>query len=171
MLWFKKICLGLVLMSLTACGFKPIYSRSPSGTAAHQMAGVEIEPIKDRSGQILHNHLLDLMTPRGRPAKPIYSLSAEIRDSVQELGVRKNAFSTRSNLTMTVSYKLVDKRTGKIALSGSTRVTNSFDLLDSQYAAIVSEREARKNTLKQAAQNIRTRIAVYLQSQLDQAGQ
>lgn len=170
MLWFKNLLLVLVLVSLGACGFRPVYKRSSSGTAAHLMAAVEIEPINDRSGQILQNELLDLMTPRGRPAKPRYKLAANISDSLQELAVRKNAFSTRANLLMTVNYQLYDHQKGKTVLTGTTRVANSFDLLDSQYAAIVSEREARKNTLKQAAQNIRTRVAIFFQRQLDTEG-
>ena len=42
--------------------------------ASDQLAAIRIEPIADRSGQVLYNALRDGLNPLGRPSSPDYRL-------------------------------------------------------------------------------------------------
>lgn len=155
---------AVVLATVTACaGFRPLYSRDAGGNsiAATEMARTKILPIEDRVGQQLHNNLLDLMTPRGAPANPAYVLSVRLTTSTSELGIRKTGFATRANLNANASITLTDVATSKTLLSGSHRIVGGYDLLDSEYATLVSEKNAKRRAAAELAHAIRSQVSVY----------
>ncbi|MCM0018644.1 MAG: hypothetical protein NBV67_01485, partial [Tagaea sp.] len=63
---------------LAGCGFEPLHRTTARGSAADSLAAIRIDPIADRSGQILRNYLLDRLSPRGTPARPDYVLRVRL---------------------------------------------------------------------------------------------
>ncbi|MCM0018613.1 MAG: hypothetical protein NBV67_01330, partial [Tagaea sp.] len=63
---------------LAGCGFEPLHRATARGSAADSLAAIRIDPIADRSGQILRNYLLDRLSPRGTPARPDYVLRVRL---------------------------------------------------------------------------------------------
>jgi len=154
---------------IAGCGFSPLYGKRVAGqdAAEAQLALIRIESIKDRIGQQLHNSLLDRLTPKGRPANPAYVLKAAISESVSGLGVKKSAVATRANLRISVSYSLRAAGEGvtENLTSGSVLAISGYDISNADYTTLVASRNARTRAVREAADDIRTRLAVYFRRQ------
>ena len=63
---------GFIGRGLAGCGFQPLYARdAETGVgASDELAKVLILPIRQRTGQQMHNLLRDRLTPRGQPRAP-----------------------------------------------------------------------------------------------------
>ncbi len=149
------------LFLLGACGFRPLYGSKERGTSAAELAAVEIKPIADRAGQQLHNLLLDRINPRGRPARPRYILKIRLTQGIERLAVRKTAFSTRANLRLTAIFELETAGEREVLVSGSSLAISSYNILNSEFATLTSEKDARSRATGQLAEDIRVRLAVF----------
>lgn len=166
---FKTVAVfGLVLI-IAGCGFSPLYGNRVAGQAAveDRLALIKIESIKDRIGQQLHNRLLDRLTPKGTPANPAYVLTATISESVSSLGVKKSAVATRANLRLQASYSLYPAGVvkGEALTTGTVLAISGYDISNSDYTTLVASGNARKSAVREAADDIRARLAVYLRRQ------
>ncbi len=169
MLWFKRLrragvagCVFFLALAMAGCGFQPLYGRGDNGLSAQdQLASVRIQPMPDRVGQQLHNLLRDRLNPRGQPANPAYSLQVVVSETLEELGIRKDETATRSNLIVAANFVLSDGRSGKELFKGRSRSINSYNILESQFATLFSESDARKRALREISDEISNRLAVY----------
>jgi len=169
MLWFKRLrragfAGGLVLLAVavSGCGFQPLYGRNDAGQRTQDLlATVRIQPLPDRVGQQLHNLLRDRLNPLGQPRKPSYTLQVQISETLEELGVRKDETATRSNLTVFADFELSDAASGKVVFEGRSRSINSYNILESQFATLFSESDARNRALREISDEISNRLAVY----------
>ncbi len=181
-MFFRVSVIALAVLTtglLASCGFRPLYGQKSSATsltAEQNLAQIEIISISDRIGQQLHNDLLSRLNPKGRPADPLYSLSVSVSESIANLGIKKSAVVTRGNIQVTANYSLLQIRntgsgTGTNGISALTsgRVisTSSYDISQAQYTALAAEKSARERALKEIADDIRTRLAVYFQQASD----
>ncbi|MEO5372946.1 MAG: LPS assembly lipoprotein LptE [Alphaproteobacteria bacterium] len=155
----------LAILLLTGCGFHPLYARGDTAgaPAAQHLAQVRIPPIGDRIGQQLRNYLFDRMTPLGQPPAARYMLEIDLDKSVQDLGIRKDATATRANMVVSASFRLRSETAEKqpILFAGTTRSVASYNILDAQYATIVSEKDAEVRAVRQVADDIISRLAIY----------
>ncbi len=154
--------LGLAF-AVAACGFRPLYGPAETAEegAIDRLAATRIGPLEGRVGQQLHNLLRDRLNPSGQPTEPAYVLEVALRVSTSELGIRKDETATRANLTMRASFKLHAYDTGSILLRGKSISVNSYNILDAFYATTVSEDDALGRGLRELADDIRLRLAVY----------
>ena len=155
---------AFVLLALltTGCGFQPLYGRSDAGVRPQdRLASVRIQPLRDRVGQKMHNLLRDRLNPRGQPTKPTYSLEIRLTETLQELGIRKDETATRANLILQANFLLKDAATDDDLFKGRSRSVNSYNILESQFATQFSESDARDRALREIADEIRNRLAVY----------
>lgn len=161
-MWSSRgIVIALLAVVLAGCGFRPMYAPAGDRNVLEDFAGIEIGVIEDRVGQQLRNELLDLLTPRGRPSIPRYVLGVELRERITSFAVQRSGLATRSDLQLSARYSLADVATGKLVLARDTSVISSYNLLDSDYATLAAQEFARTRAVKQLAQDIRTRIALY----------
>lgn len=161
MSWCRGFLLFAALVVLGACGFHPLYGKADSKNAPKELASVEIKPIPDRIGQILHNHLLDLMNSRGRPSKPAYALTVNLSEGTEHLAVRKSAFVTRANLRVSANFTLTERSNGKALYSGKTLVVSGYDILSSDFATMAAEKDARERAVTEIGYAIRLKLAVF----------
>jgi len=146
---------------IAACGFQPLHSRI-GGADATRLAGVLILPILNREGQILSNLLRDRMTPLGPPRKPVYRLSIMLTESQQSLGIQLDESATRANLKMIAVFHLRSAQGGKALFSGQAQSTSSFNILDSSFATLSAEKDARVRSLRQIADQIKSRVSIFI---------
>lgn len=173
---------GVVLLALVAgaCGFQPLYGTKDEVPMSQELALVDIAPIKDRIGQELRSRLLDALTPKGTPDKPRYSLSVLVTETIEQTAVQKTAFATRANMTVTANFTLTDLRTPsdkrpddlrtpadkrQTILGGSTKVVSSYNILNSTFATLAAENEARSRAVAEIAEDIRVQLAIRLRRQ------
>ena len=164
MWWSRGSAAGLVLL-LAGCGFQPLYGQRQDATAAERLAAIRIEPLPDRSGQILYNHLSNGLTPLGRPSSPDYVLGVDLQEDAEELAFRSDETATRVNLTLTASFALTPAAGKDPVFQGVSRTTTAYNILASPYATLASEADARDRALRDIAREIRTRLAAFLTRQ------
>ncbi len=166
-MWFVKTNLLIAVLLLTgACGFRPLYAPSAKGDVVKGLANIRIIPIKDRVGQNLHNQLLDLLNPNGRPARPKYILRIKLSESKESLAVRKSAFATRANLRINAKFSLSAVKKGvedmEAVFTGKSTGISSYNILDNPLATVMAEKNARQLAVRGIAQDIKTRLAVFI---------
>ena len=162
------------ILLVAACGYRPLYGDlDDKGTSVViDLAAVQIRPIRDRNGQILHNELLDRINPQGAPANPDYMLEVRLHEQRVWTAIRKDDTATRANLQMNCDYSLRDVRTGEVILRSRSFAAISFNVQTSEYATIVSESAARRRGSALMADDIKMRLAAYFsQRRLNTASQ
>jgi LPS-assembly lipoprotein len=153
------------LAVLAGCGFQPLYAERNGTSAADQLAAIRIEPLPDRSGQVLYTALRDGLNPLGRPASPDDLLRVQLQESAEELAFRTDETATRVNLTLTATFSLIPAAGKEPVFKGVSRTTTSYNVLTSPYATLTSSEDARARALDDIAREIRSRLAVFLSRQ------
>lgn len=155
----------LPLGGLSACGFQPLYGAKESADtgARAELAAVRIDPLEDRVGQQMHNFLRDRLNPDGQPVAPEYRLHVQLTETITELGVQLDETASRANLRMVAEFTLLGYGTDATLFSGRSSSTTSYDILRNPFATTVSEDDARERALREVADDIQTRLALYFQ--------
>ena len=144
---------------LGACGFQPVYGERRAAGAA-TLATIDIERIEDRSGQKLRTMLRERLSPRGATGRPLYRLSVTLSESKSELAIRRDESATRANLSLNATFTLTRLPPGPPgSVTRTAFSTNSYNVLDSEFATLSAENDARNRALRSLAEEIRLRVA------------
>jgi len=151
------------LAAPAGCGFRPLHGSGPGGGdgGAAALSSVRITPIADRSGQELHNLLLDRMTPRGAPATPRYVLTVTLTERRREIALRSDETPTRVTLTMSAAFSLSPVGEAR-TFQGAAVAVNGYNVLQSDFATLSAQRDARRRALAVLAEQITLRTAAAL---------
>lgn len=161
----KRLAAILAILGLlAACGFRPLYGerRQAANVEAH-FAAVDIAPIDDRVGQVVRNHLLDAINPRGRPLQPHYRLEVKLTRSQESLAFREDDTATRVNLRLAATYILKRARSDEVLTQGAARVIASYNVTGQDYATLIADRDAQARAAREVADEIVTRLAVWFE--------
>ena len=157
--YFPRTMVLLVLVTLlSGCGFRPLYLKGKQNPQP-DLTAIEIRPIVDRKGQILRNLLLDQLTPKGPSAHPAYVLDVTVDFSLTNLGIRRNDRATRALMKVTATYSLRRKQDEAKLFSGTSQASSGYDILDSDFATLVAEKDALQHSLETIAQDINLRLS------------
>lgn len=153
----------LLALVASGCGFQPLYGeKSDAAQATDELAQVKVNTIPDRNGQILHNLLLDRMNPKGRPGAPAYALDIQLTEAKASIGIIKDNTATLAQLSSSATYTLYDLKKKAALQSGRARSFTSYNIVQSNFATLAAEQDARERTLRELADDITTKIAVFL---------
>tara|TARA_B100000745_G_scaffold213222_1_gene141363 strand:+ start:1554 stop:2045 length:492 start_codon:yes stop_codon:yes gene_type:complete len=158
----KKIKLFLYLIAFfmsSSCGYEPIYSKNINTNK--ELLSISIKNIKNRSGQILRNTLLNQLNPERERVITKYRLIIEISESSTSLGYRRDRSATRTDLEVTAKYLLKNVKNDEIILKEDVKSISSFDVVESVYATLVAEKDAREKSLKIISDNIYTNLVIF----------
>ncbi len=158
---FKFTAAIAMLVLLQGCGFRPLYGDKSTGGSSSELALIKVEPIKDRIGQLLRNHLLTALNPKTRTQKSRYLLQTQVKEGTASLAVQKSAFATRANLKVTADFRLLNAATAKLIYSATRSITVSYNILNSEYATLAAEKDARIRAVRELSQDIRIQLGVY----------
>ena len=164
MWFFRFFTSALIVSTLAGCGFQPLYGHKGLVNASNELASIRIEPIRDRIGQELHNHLLDLFNPHGRPARPLYTLKVILKSSSANIAVSKEAIATRVNYQLTTTFILYDAQSRKRVYSGGDQLITGYNILSSNFATKSAEINAQTRATRQAAFKIQTQVASFFKT-------
>ena len=156
-----------LLAPLAACGFRPLYGNASAASTAtretvnQQLAAVRLEPIANRLGQQLHNALRDRFNPLGQPSGGGYSLDVSL--TVRSYGAlsKRDLSATRRNVEMNAFYSLRDL-SGNVVMTDRSVITTGYDEFDDPLNDISSYEDTIRRGTLQIADQIRTRVAVFL---------
>jgi LPS-assembly lipoprotein len=160
MSWSRFAPLLLVLLA-AACGFRPLYG--DQGVSEQAFYDIEIAPINGRIGQILRNHLIDRLRPGSsyvRSSK--YTLNVNLAKSKEGVAIARDEAATRFNVTLTANFVLRDNAASSDVLKGTVRSVAVYNVVQSDYATLVAEREAQSRASRDISDELRTRLATFL---------
>ena len=147
-----------LMLTLSACGLRPLYSGGSNGTVAQMLTGIEVTPIEGgKSGWLVRNALTDRLGSSGTKQ---YRLDVVLDDKIEGFGVRSDDAITRERRTLRARYKLVDAA-GKIVLDATAGSDVGIDVVSSEYATIAAENTALERLSGIVADQIVARIALF----------
>ena len=175
-MWSRREILKSVLLAgaaaavaapLAGCGFRPMYgnastvSTSSGGRVDPQMAGIRIDAIANREGQQLHNALRDRFNPLGQPAESAYTLAVNLTIRTYGALTKSDLSATRRNVELNAFYSLRDG-TDNVVMTDFSVITTGFDEFDDPLNDISAYEDSVRRGLLQLAEQIRTRVAVFM---------
>jgi len=152
----------IVFYIFTSCGYEPIYSKNPNTNK--ELLSISVQNIKNRSGQILRNTLLNKLNPERERVITKYRLIVEISESKSSLAYRRDMSATRTDLKVTANYLLKDIKNGEILLKQEAKSISSFDVVESVYATLIAEKDVREKNLKVISNDIYTNLVIFFKN-------
>ena len=147
----------------TGCGFQPLYSHG-GGNSSHvlnQLARIQINPIENRTGQILRNFLQDKLTPLGVPSSPTHELIISLKETRSDMAILRDSTSTFAKVKMDAKYQLVSMETKNVLDSGTVTSTTVFNIVSSEYANLSAQKDARRRTVSIISDLVKERLALF----------
>ncbi len=160
-----SVTLVAIGLTLSNCGFKPLYGRHSSTANTgmiDRLATIRINPIANRVGQQLRNRLLDRMNPQGSSKNPTYVLTIRLKESTRHIAFRRDEIATRANLNLTATYALREISSGAFVFRANSQATTSYNVLDADFATLSARSQARVRAVTLLSDAITTRLAVFL---------
>ena len=148
------------LLSLTACGLRPVYAGGSESAVASTLRSVSVAPIAGQSGWLMRNKLVDRLG-EGGSGSPAYQLDVTIDDNITSFGLRGSQAATRERRTLRARYRLVDLRNGMVVLDATAGSDAGIDIVSSEYATVAAEQTALENLADNVADQIVARLALY----------
>jgi LPS-assembly lipoprotein len=150
--------------ALAGCGFEPLYGDRgvAGGGIEEELALIKVSPLPERRGQALYNALLDRLNPHGEPKSPRYGLGISLQEVRTTFGARRDTADTRANLQLLATFRLFDAESGVLLISETVEATASYNILRARYASLVAEQDARRRVTEMVADEIKTRLAIFL---------
>lgn len=163
MSWSRRgILAALAAAPLAGCGFHPLYGGHTAGEYDPRLAAIKVAPIPDREGQLLELALREKLNPRGVAPPTRYTLNVTLDLVRADLGIQRNATSTRSEISATAIYSLKGSGTN---ITGKSRTVSAFNLQDDAWAATVAESDARERAIEDLADAIYMQLSLWSQQQ------
>ncbi len=173
---YGKILATIIICTLPACGFEPLYVEKTGGDdlwyynnqydqdIVREMAQIRINTSGGRMGQMIKNELIDIFNPYGAPKNAKYFLKIQTPTSrTTQQALRDDITATREKVMYKVNYELWSTKKGKL-VSGSSKTFLSYDLLDNPYSTTMDKKKVKKDGAKIIANDIALRIGAYFHS-------
>jgi len=154
---------GAAVLLVSGCGFRPLYGSKSLGSVDSELARIKIGIISERTGQQLHNYLLDRLNRKGRPEKPLYLLSTKVNIETVRQAFEPDETATRAKLVFTANFRLQDVATEEILLTNWARSVNSYNIVTSAISTRSAELDAIDRSAREVSEEIRSLLALYFQ--------
>jgi LPS-assembly lipoprotein len=164
-----RFLLVAILFALAGCGFQPLYAARGPQDWDPDLAAIAVSPISDRPGQILALALRENLNPGGKSVAPRWRLDTALSITRSDLGIQTNATTTGSEIFVNASFSLVDVKTGKQVYASTSRAISDYNRLVDAYATQVGGDDAQERALRQVADEIALRLALYVRQQRTKA--
>lgn len=154
----------IFILPLSGCGFSPVYgTNSDKDTGAkHLLARTEISIIPDQEGVYLRNELIDSFYLYGRPQNPLYKLNfSTLEQTLTDLDITKTSESTRRQLKLGTTIKLIRTSDGQEVLKRKMTVVTSYNILESEFTNRISRQDALRDALEDLANQVEIQVSLY----------
>jgi LPS-assembly lipoprotein len=152
------VACGLAALPLLAgCGFTPLYA---TNGVTPSLSDIEVVTPEGRTGHLLSEDLQDdFASARGKPAQ--YRLALNLDERRYARGLDFQQVATWYELSLRVSYSLIDIGSGRTLTAGVMPVSVSYNSANDPYAGIVAQQNGQTRAAHEAAQRIRIALASY----------
>lgn len=163
---FQVLATTLVLsLFISACGFTPLYApRNQSEGIVASLASITVQATGDRVNRALRIALEDKLNANSLVA-PQYVLVLTSQLIESDVAIQQDTEVTRSNLTLRTSFGLNSIETGETVYEAKAFGIVAYNRVPSEFANIIAERDAEARVASQVAEEIQTKLAIYLERQ------
>jgi LPS-assembly lipoprotein len=158
---YHGACLAVLVLFLAACGFQPLYAEHEVAVNQDNLAAIKVAPIKDRVGQILEWSLRDSLNPTDASVETRYTLRVTLTIGYVELGIQRDATSTRARVDVVANFQMVDAN-GKPVYTGRSQSSGYYNELNDAYNNEIASEGAIERALRQVSDDILARLALFL---------
>lgn len=149
--------MAIAMLGLSACAFQPLHG---SQQQIRAMDGITVlVDGQSRIDQMLDEALNDRF---GTPSGGRYRLAAVTSVTVLRMGVGADDVATRSAISLSVNFSLIDAGSGLPVLTETVRSEATVDIPRQPYAAVSARRDAEERAASEAADRIALRVARYI---------
>jgi len=160
-MFFQKLVLIGLAVSLGACGYQPLYGTSTAGSrVSTQLSSIAVEPQNTRTGQLIRNEILaSIGNDSGKFSKYrlAFTPTANDENTVRTFG----SDVLRKSYQLSVKYTLADAASGKVVHKGNTFARVSYDKTAAPFADYQAQINAQERAAKVVGNDIRTRLAAF----------
>jgi len=154
------LCAGLLV---SACGFQPLYATQTDGQVViSELAAIAVQTSGEPLDRTLRLLLEDQLRANGSLV-PRYQVTISSNLSERDVAVQQDTDVTRKNLILTSSYVLKSIESGETLFKSQAISVAAYNRIDSEFANIIAERDARERAANQAAGEIRAALAIFFQ--------
>lgn len=155
---------------LGACGFRPIYASSPTGTAgpaAEGLAEINVGLIPERPGQLLRQALQERFERNGLAPARRYDLTVTFGVASEAIGIQQDSSNSYVRMVGTATYRLTAQDPSRSTLTtGTARSMDGLNQFDQQLFASALETETVTRRIAEAvADSIALQLATYFDKQ------
>jgi LPS-assembly lipoprotein len=161
MSWYRAAVVFGALFFVGACGFEPLYGQKSGSSVVSDLAATKINLIEDRIGQQLRNTLVEEFAPGGASQSPRYLLDVKLQESKSTLAIRVDETTSRAVLEIQAAFTLRRANDGQVLYDGLSRATTSYNVVNSDFATVNAEADARKRAIRVLGDDIKLRLASY----------
>lgn len=126
------------------------------------LAAIAVYVPGDELNRSLRISLEDMLHADGSVAAK-YRIDITTNISVRDVAVQQDTSVTRKNLVVTTYYVLADLENGEPLLRSETTAIAAYNRVNSEFANIIAERDAKERAAIQSAEQIRTALAVFFE--------
>ncbi len=155
--------LAILLVTLSGCGWTPLYADPETGPAAAALRAIHVEPISERVGQRLEWALRNALNPNGIPTHERYDLKTTLAVSRASLGIQSQGLATRGRLDIGATFVLLDLKSGKGLLANTIHSQSAFDILPNGYVTKVAEEDADRRAVEELSREIVVRLTLFME--------
>ena len=148
---------ALALLTLTACGFTPLYA---TRGVSPGLSSIQVNAPKGRTGYLLGEQLNDALAT-DRTAEPRYRLDLTVHEQRYARGLTVDNVARRYENHVSITYELYDLVLGKVVKAGFEPVEVTYAASDQPYAGIAAQQDAQERAAADAAQRIRVDLSAY----------
>ena len=108
---------------------------------------------------------MDILTPEGAPAHPLYLLDINLTEAVISTGIKKDETTSRKEAKLIAKITLTDFCTNKVVYEHTTEAINSFSIIaQNYYSDLTAQQYAKREASRLLAEKIALLIKTYLNS-------
>jgi LPS-assembly lipoprotein len=162
----RSAAIAILLFSLAACGFQPMYGGAGGADLQADLSGIDIAPIPDRTGQTLQQNLAEQL---GGGQGTDYRLEIQLAQTDTGSGFRADEATTRINIMLAAKYQLRRLSDDKIILQDETKAFSAYDVVESQFATLTTRQDTLRGLAEELSRRIAVRLASFFRNQEDSA--
>ncbi len=141
----KQFAIALLALTLTACGFTPLYANGVSA------GNIEIGTIEGRAGHSLRKALLQELAPGLPGVDGRGVLQIELNEQIGRLALQPDEAATRTDIIVSADYVFAH---GETAISGRSAAETSFLVPDAPFSDIAAQIDATDRAMLLLARRI-----------------
>lgn len=156
---FLQILLLIIIFTLAACGFTPLYGKK-NQQYGKEMASIGLPVTNNQDKLMLIIALKQYLNPQNLIATKDYQLDLDLEVKEAPASVQQDTAILRYNIDAEVKYRLKNAE-GIVVKEGKRTATVSYNSSNSDYSTYTSEQYSKEKLLGELAKNLEYEMIGY----------